>query len=112
VQLGFGGDISVSMMMITSRELEVYGSFRFHDEFAMGVHLMQKGLVDVAPLITHRFSMAQAVKAFETASDRGTAMKVHLDFNEYQAGVQAEGRRGRNYNLVQNQKNEDMEVKP
>ncbi len=47
IQLGLGGDMSLPMMAITSKELELRGSFRFHEEFATGVSLMQKGLIDV-----------------------------------------------------------------
>jgi len=86
VQLGLCGEMPVPMMMITAKELEIYGSFRFHEEFATGIDLMQKKLVNVMPLITHRFPMMQAVQAFETASDRSRAMKVHLNFNEHHIG--------------------------
>ena len=53
LQLGLGGDMTLPMMAITAKELELRGSFRFHPEFAVGVGLMQKGLIDVKPLITH-----------------------------------------------------------
>jgi len=56
------------------------GSFRFHPEFAMAVAMMQKGLIDVAPLITHRFALGQAIDAFEMAKDRNQAMKVQIAF--------------------------------
>jgi L-idonate 5-dehydrogenase len=53
LQLGLGGDMTLPMMAITAKELDLRGSFRFHPEFAVGVGLMQKGLIDVKPLITH-----------------------------------------------------------
>lgn len=80
VQLGLGGDMSLPMMAITAKELELRGSFRFHEEFATGVGLMQKGLIDVKPLITHTVPLANALTAFEIASDRSRAMKAQITF--------------------------------
>ncbi|HEX9859469.1 MAG TPA: L-idonate 5-dehydrogenase [Paracoccaceae bacterium] len=80
VQLGLGGDMSLPMMAITAKELELRGSFRFHEEFATGVGLMQKGLIDVKPLITHTVPLAEAARAFDLASDRSRAMKAQISF--------------------------------
>ena len=80
LQLGLGGDMSVPMMAITSKELDLRGSFRFHEEFATAVRLMQAGLIDVKPLITHTMSLADAESAFVTASDRTKAMKAQIAF--------------------------------
>ena len=80
VQLGLGGDMKVPVQAITAKELQLRGSFRFHGEFFTGVSLMQKGLIDVKPLISHVLPFDQAVAAFELASDRSQAMKVQIDF--------------------------------
>lgn len=80
LQLGLGGDMSVPMMAITSKELDLRGSFRFHEEFAVAVRLMQAGLIDVKPLITHTMPLAEAESAFVTASDRTKAMKAQIAF--------------------------------
>lgn len=81
LQLGLGGDMTLPVMAITAKELELRGSFRFHSEFATGVALMQKGLIDVKPLITHTVSLDQAETAFKLASDRSSAMKVQIAFS-------------------------------
>lgn len=81
LQLGLGGDMSLPMMAITSKELDLRGSFRFHPEFAVGVRLMQAGLIDVKPLITHTVPLAQAETAFRLASDRAQAMKAQIVFS-------------------------------
>lgn len=82
VQLGLGGgDMTLPMMAITAKELELRGSFRFHPEFATGVALMQKGLIDVKPLITQTVPLAEAEQAFKLASDRSRAMKVQIVFS-------------------------------
>ena len=81
LQLGLGGDMTVPMMAITAKELSLKGSFRFHSEFATGVSLMRKGLIDVKPLITHSVTLEHAREGFELASDRSKAMKVQIQFS-------------------------------
>ena len=80
VQLGLGGDMSLPMMLVTTKELDLRGSFRFHEEFAVAVKLMQGGLIDVRPLITHTLPLSEALTAFEIASDKGQSMKAQIDF--------------------------------
>jgi L-idonate 5-dehydrogenase len=80
LQLGLGGDMTLPMMAITAKELDLRGSFRFHPEFATGVELMRKGLIDVTALITRTLPLGRAVEAFRLASDRSRAMKVQIDF--------------------------------
>jgi L-idonate 5-dehydrogenase len=80
LQLGLGGDMTVPMMLVTSKELDLRGSFRFHEEFAVAVQLMRAGLIDVKPLITHTFSLDDAPAAFATASNRDVAMKTQIAF--------------------------------
>src|SRR5690606_27634628 len=80
LQLGLGGDMSVPMQAITATELDLRGSFRFHEEFAIGVELMRKKLIDVKPLITHSVPLAEAEAAFKLASDRSAALKAQIVF--------------------------------
>lgn len=81
LQLGLGGDMALPMMAITSKELDLRGSFRFHAEFALGVGLMQKRLIDVKPLVTHSVPLDRAEDAFRLASDRSQAMKAQIVFS-------------------------------
>ncbi len=80
IQLGLSGDMSLPMMQITARELAIKGSFRFHEAFPLAVSMMQQGLIDVGPLLTHSFPLAEYAEAFATANDRSRAMKVQLVF--------------------------------
>lgn len=80
LQLGLGGDMTLPMMAITAKELELRGSFRFHAEFAVAVDLMRAGLIDVSPLITHEVSLTEAERGFHLANDRTQAMKVQIAF--------------------------------
>jgi L-idonate 5-dehydrogenase len=81
LQLGMGGDMNLPMQAITTKELDLRGSFRFHEEFALGVELMRKGLINVKPLITHSVPLASAEEAFKLASDRSQAMKAQIVFS-------------------------------
>jgi L-idonate 5-dehydrogenase len=80
VQVGLGGDMTLPMNVIAAKELELRGTFRFHEEFAIGVELLNKGLVDLTPLISASLPYRDATRAFRLASDRSQAMKVLLDF--------------------------------
>ncbi len=82
LQLGLGGDMSLPMMAITAKELDLRGAFRFHQEFATGVELMRKGLINVQPLITQTVPLAKAEDAFRVASDRSKAMKAQIHFSD------------------------------
>lgn len=81
VQLGLGGDMALPMMQITAKEIQLKGSFRFHEEFSVGIELMQSGMVDVKPLITHTVPLDDAEEAFRIANDRSQAMKTQIEFS-------------------------------
>ena len=81
VQLGLGGDMTLPVNTIVAKELELRGSFRFHEEFGWAVRMMQQGLIDPSPLITQTYAMDDAGAAFALASDRSRAMKVQIDFS-------------------------------
>lgn len=80
VQIGLGGDMTLPVGILTAKEIEWRGTFRFHTEFALAVALTNQGLIDVSPLISATFPFEQAVAAFELAADRSKAMKVQLSF--------------------------------
>lgn len=81
MQLGMGGDMNVPIQAITAKELDLRGSFRFHEEFAIAVKLMQQGQINVQPLISHTLPLDDALEAFEIAGDRTKAMKAQIAFN-------------------------------
>jgi len=80
VQLGLGGDIHLPQNMVVAKEIEIRGSFRFHEEFGLAVDLINRRRVDLTPLLTDVLPVQEAVKAFELALDRSRAMKVQLAF--------------------------------
>ena len=80
LQLGLGGDVTIPLNLVVSKELEVKGSFRFHEEFDQAVAALNSGRIDVAPLLSARYAVQDAVEAFRFAGDRTQSMKVQLDF--------------------------------
>jgi len=80
LQLGLGGDMTLPVQAMTAKELELRGSFRFHAEFFTAVEMMQRGRIDVKPLITHSFDLDNMEAAFEVASDRNQAIKAQIKF--------------------------------
>lgn len=81
VQIGLGGNMTLPINDMAAKELRHIGSFRFDSEFHTGVSLMQKGLINVKPLITQTFALDDAIAAFETAGDRSRAMKAQIDLS-------------------------------
>ncbi|MGZ5178751.1 MAG: zinc-binding dehydrogenase [Burkholderiales bacterium] len=80
VQLGLGGEMTLPVNTVVTKELQLRGTFRFDPEFELALRLMGEGLIDVKPLITSSLPFDSAVDAFELASDRSKSMKVQLKF--------------------------------
>jgi len=81
IQLGLGGDILMPLVSVTTKELNLKGSFRFHSEFELAVKMMKKKLIDVKPLITHSIPFLNAEKGFNIAmNNHENSMKVQLKF--------------------------------
>jgi L-idonate 5-dehydrogenase len=80
VQVGLGGEMTLPINTIVAKEFDLRGAFRFHEEFGIAVELLNKGLVDVKPLISATVPYRDAGRAFALAADRTQAMKVLLDF--------------------------------
>ena len=80
VQLGLGGEMTLPVNTLVTKELQLRGTFRFDREFELALRLMGDGMLDVKPLISAALPFEEAVAAFELASDRSRSMKVHLTF--------------------------------
>lgn len=78
VQVGLGGDISVPQNMVVAKEIELRGSFRFHEEFSLAVDMLNRGAINVKPLLSKVYPLEEAIAAFEIAGDRSQSMKVQL----------------------------------
>jgi L-idonate 5-dehydrogenase len=82
VQLGLsGGELTLPLNTVVAKEFDLRGAFRFHEEFGVAVDLINKGLVDLKPLISATLPYRDAGRAFALAADRSQAMKVLLNFD-------------------------------
>lgn len=80
VQVGQGAEATLPMSLIVTKEIELRGAFRFHEEFATAVSFIADRLIDVRPLLTDVIGLDEARQAFDLASDKGRSMKVQLAF--------------------------------
>ena len=69
---------SVPMNRVVAKELELVGTFLSHEEFRWAVDALVHGRIDIGPILSGEFSLADAISAFELASDRSKAMKMSL----------------------------------
>ena len=85
VKLGiFMGNTPIPSLMFFDKELTLIGSncYAFDGvecDFASTTGLLQSLAADLAPLVTHRFGLDEANRAFDTALDKATgSIKVQL----------------------------------
>jgi L-idonate 5-dehydrogenase len=81
VQVGLGGEMALPVNTVVTKEFDLRGAFRFHEEFETAVDLLNQGLVDLEPLISATLPYRDAARAFALAADRSQAMKVVLSFD-------------------------------
>lgn len=80
VQVGtLPADIELPAQLIMQKELQLMGSFRFANVFAMALNLIASRRVDVHPVITHTFGFDELVPAFEAALEDEGALKVQVE---------------------------------
>lgn len=66
-------------MHASFREIDIRFQFRYHETYPKAIKLVSEGLINVKPLVTHRFTLEQAKDAFEAASTPSAkAVKVQL----------------------------------
>ena len=80
VQVGVAGEMPVPFNPLVAKELTITGTFRFHAEFSQAVQMIDRGEIDVTPIITQTFPLQDAKSAFEVARDRKQSVKVQLSF--------------------------------
>lgn len=71
--------VPLPVNLLMAREIDLVGSFRFHEEFDVAVEALATGRIDVTPILSGSFPIRDANAAFELAGDRTRAIKVHVD---------------------------------
>jgi L-idonate 5-dehydrogenase len=80
VCVGQGAEVGLQMSAIVTKEVELRGAFRFHEEFATAVAFIAGKLIAVRHLLTDAIAVDDARSAFELAADKSRSMKVQLRF--------------------------------
>lgn len=58
--------VSVPLCMSSLRQVDIIGCARYNNTFPLAIDLISSGRVDAKAVITHKFPLEEAVKAFET----------------------------------------------
>ncbi|GFY59373.1 sorbitol dehydrogenase [Trichonephila inaurata madagascariensis] len=76
--VGLGAsEVKIPILEASLREVDIKGIFRYANCYPIALGLVSSGAIDVKPLITHRFTLEEALKAFETSyTGEGGAIKV------------------------------------
>ncbi|TVQ95916.1 MAG: hypothetical protein EA403_17215 [Spirochaetaceae bacterium] len=74
-------DVAMPVNLIMVKELNVLGSFRTAHQFPVALNLMSDRRIDVRPIITHRFPIADVNQAFAVTA-LPEAVKVQLTVGE------------------------------
>lgn len=78
VLVGLGRPLaSLPIVNAAVREIDIRGVFRYANCYPAALSLIASGRIDVKPLITHRYTIQEAVQAFEMA-ESGQAIKVMI----------------------------------
>ncbi|XP_042868055.1 sorbitol dehydrogenase-like [Penaeus japonicus] len=78
VTVGRGNyDVTLPLVVGAAKEMDIRGIFRYANCYPAALAMVSSGLVDVKPLVTHRFSINEVLEAFHTAKG-GAAIKVMI----------------------------------
>ncbi|KAK3671677.1 hypothetical protein LTR78_008410 [Recurvomyces mirabilis] len=78
--IGVGKDFQqIPFMHASFREIDIRFQFRYRETYPKAIMLVSEGLIDLKPLVTHRFTLEEGQAAFEAASNPDArAIKVQL----------------------------------
>ncbi|KAL8924329.1 MAG: hypothetical protein Q9208_004110 [Pyrenodesmia sp. 3 TL-2023] len=72
-------NMTVPFMRLSTQEIDLQFQFRYCNTWPRAIRLVQDGVIDMRQLVTHRFDLEDAEKAFETAGDvKSGAIKVQI----------------------------------
>jgi len=85
VLIGMGADCcSFPMTTLVTKEADVKGCFRYTNTYPTAIELLQGGLIDVKPMITHRYGFTgvkEVVEGFECAANAAKTKSIKVMFN-------------------------------
>lgn len=78
--IGVGKNIqSIPFMHLSANEIDLQYQYRYANQYPKSIRAVSGGLVNLKPLVSHRFKLEDAIKAFHTAADPNSgAIKVQI----------------------------------
>lgn len=78
--IGVGKDFqNIPFMHLSSNEIDLRFQYRYHDTYPRAIRLVSEGLIELKPLVTHRYSLEEGLEAFASASNPAArAIKVQI----------------------------------
>jgi L-iditol 2-dehydrogenase len=82
--IGVGkNEMTIPFMRLSTQEIDLQYQYRYSNTWPRAIRLVQNGVIDLRKLVTHRFAIEDALKAFETAANPKTgAIKVQIMSSE------------------------------
>ncbi|PWY69791.1 GroES-like protein [Aspergillus heteromorphus CBS 117.55] len=82
--IGVGkNEMTVPFMRLSTWEIDLQYQYRYCNTWPRAIRLVKNGVIDLRKLVTHRFPLEDAIKAFETAANPKTgAIKVQIMSSE------------------------------
>ena len=73
-------EMQFPFMQLSTREVDLKFQYRYANTWPKAIRLVEAGLLsDIRKLVTHRFTIEEAVRAFETSADlKSGAIKVQI----------------------------------
>ncbi|XP_032870808.1 sorbitol dehydrogenase-like isoform X2 [Amblyraja radiata] len=76
--VGLGHEFAnIPILHALLREVDIRGVFKYCNTWPVAIDMLAAKMIDVKPLVTHRFALKDALKAFETTK-KGLGIKVML----------------------------------
>ncbi|PYI07143.1 GroES-like protein [Aspergillus sclerotiicarbonarius CBS 121057] len=82
--IGVGkNEMTIPFMRLSTWEIDLQYQYRYCNTWPRAIRLVKNGVIDLKKLVTHRFALEDAIKAFETAANPRTgAIKVQIMSSE------------------------------
>ena len=82
--IGVGkNEMKIQFMRLSTQEIDLQYQYRYSNTWPRAIRLVRNGVIDLKKLVTHRYAIEDALKAFDTASNPKTgAIKVQIMSSE------------------------------
>ncbi|KKZ64481.1 L-iditol 2-dehydrogenase [[Emmonsia] crescens] len=76
-------EMTIPFMRVSTFEIDLQYQYRYCNTWPRAIRLVRNGMIDVKKLVAHRFTLEDAIKAFQPAADPKTgAIKVQIMSSE------------------------------